>query len=106
MHAKKPLTDRAIHALKAAAKGKRKLIWDALVPGLAVRVTDTGAKSFVLVARFPGSPNPTARALGTVGAVGLEDARIKAREWHKAIASGVDPQHAADQRARDTLRAI
>src|SRR5262249_48138860 len=59
-----------------------------------------------LVARFPGSPNPTARALGTVGALGLEDARIKGREWHKAIAAGVDPAHAAASAARDTLRAI
>ena len=65
--AKKQLTDRSIAALKPAAQGKRDLHYDALVPGLAVRCTDTGAKSFVLVGRFPGSNNPTARALGKVG---------------------------------------
>jgi integrase len=37
---------------------------DPTVPGLAVRVTDKGQKTFVLVARFPGSENPTRRALG------------------------------------------
>jgi hypothetical protein len=58
MQAKKPLTDRAIVALKPAPKGKRSLIWDALVPGLAVRVTDKGQRSFVLVTRYPGSRNP------------------------------------------------
>ena len=60
--AKKPLTDRAIAALKPAAKGKRRLHWDALVPGFAVRVTDSGNKSFVLVTRFAGSRHPTPRA--------------------------------------------
>jgi Arm DNA-binding domain len=78
--AKKPLTDRAIAALKPAGLGKRSLLHDALVPGFAVRVTDTGAKSFVLVARF-GSKNPTPRAIGKVGAVTLEAARGVAREW-------------------------
>ena len=65
--AKRPLTDRSITALKPAPSGKRMLVWDAIVPGLAVRVTDRGAKSFVLVARFGGSVNPTARAIGKVG---------------------------------------
>ena len=50
---KRPLTDRGIAALKPA-KGAYQLAWDALVPGLAVRVTATGAKSFVLVTRYPG----------------------------------------------------
>jgi integrase len=103
---KKPLTDRAISALKPAPKGKRKLVWDALVPGLAVRVTDTGQRSFVLVARYPGSQHPTPRALGTVGAITLEDARILARDWHKSIAAGIDPAHTAAKAERDTLRAI
>ena len=38
LQAKKPLTDRAIRALPPTPRGKRKLVWDALVPGLAVRV--------------------------------------------------------------------
>jgi hypothetical protein len=58
MRAKKALTDRGIRALPSAAKGKRRLVWDALVPGLAVRVTDKGQRSFVLVTRYPGSRHP------------------------------------------------
>jgi integrase len=77
-----------------------------VVPGLAVRVTATGQKSFVLVTRYPGSDNPTARALGKVGAITLEDARIKGREWLKLIASGVDPASVANAAKRDTLNAI
>jgi integrase len=103
---KEPLTDRAIAALKPAQPGKRKLYWDSVVPGLALRVTDTGAKAFVFVKRFPGLPNPTARAIAKYGELSLEDVRAQAREWHKSIAAGIDPKHASDQRARDTLRAI
>lgn len=106
MHAKKPLTDRGIRALPPAAKGKRRLVWDAIVPGFAVRVTDRGQRSFVLVTRYPGSANPTARSLGTVGAISLEDARTKARDWLKLISTGIDPAQAQAAAARDTLHAI
>jgi integrase len=104
MGAKRQLTDRGIAALPAAAPGKRQLHWDALVPGLAVRCTDTGAKSFVLVGRFPGSRNPTARALGKVGAITLADARELARAWLKSVAAGVDPARAKDE--KETLRSV
>jgi integrase len=102
---KRPLTDRGITALKPA-KGAYHLAWDALVPGLAVRVTATGAKSFVLVTRFPGSANPTARALGKVGAITLGDARTKGREWLAQIAAGTDPTATQPDEAAGTVRAI
>ena len=62
------------------------------MPGFAVRVTDKRQRSFVLVTRYPRSPNPTARAVGTVCAITLEDARAKAREWLRLISAGVDLQ--------------
>ena len=77
---KRPLTDRGIAALKPAKGRAYALAWDALVPGLAVRVTASGSKNFVLVTRYPGSANPTARALGKVGAITLADVRTKGRE--------------------------
>jgi Arm DNA-binding domain len=102
MLAKKPLTPRLIDALKPP----RKLVWDAVVPGFAIRVTDTGAKAFVLVTRFPGSANPTARSLGKVGTLTLEDARVTAREWLKLIATGIDPAHARAKAEASTLRSV
>ena len=96
MLAKKPLTPRLIDALKPP----RKLVWDATVPGFAVRVTDNGAKTFVLVGRF-SSRNPTARAIGKVGAISLEEARSKAREWLDLVAKGQDPAQVAAAAARD-----
>jgi integrase len=65
-----------------------------VVPGLAVRVTDKGSKSYVLIARYPGSEKnrPTRRALGDVGALTLASARDKAREWLRLLKTGVDPK--------------
>jgi hypothetical protein len=53
---RKMLTDRADMALKPAPLGKRCEIIDAGVPGFGVRVTDKGERTFILLARFPGSP--------------------------------------------------
>ena len=57
-----PLNDRGLKALKPAAPGKRRVVQDAVVPGLAVKVTDRGHKSFVLIKRYPGSRNPAPRS--------------------------------------------
>ena len=100
MLSKKPLTQRTIDSLRAT--GERFFLWDALCPGFAVRVTETGYKSYVLCLRFPGSPHPSTRAIGTVGRVSLEWARAKAREWCQAVAEGRDP---AIERA-ETFKAI
>ena len=65
---------------------------DALVPGLKVRVTDKGGKSFVLWRRYGGAPNPAARTLGEVGTLTLAAAREKARNWIALIKQGKDPR--------------
>jgi integrase len=87
------LSDRLIKSRKPSPEGRRDEYRDAIVPGLALRVTDKGHKSFVLVARYPSHPsNPTRRALGDYGAVTLEGARRKAREWLELIQKGIDPK--------------
>ena len=62
----KTLTDRSILALKPK-EGKRLLLHDHIVPGLAVRMTEGGVKTFVLIKRLPGKRNPVPRALGRYG---------------------------------------
>ena len=96
---RRTLNDRIIQSLKPAKAGQRLEMWDAIVPGLGVRVTDRGTKSFVLVARYPGSDNPARRALGSHGEITLEQARIKARRWLELIGRGVDP-HVEIERQR------
>jgi integrase len=95
------VTDRTLKALKPAPAGKRKVVWDALVPSLAVRVTDKGKRTFCLVKRFPGKAQPEYRAIGEYGAITLETARDKARGWIDLIGKGIDPAVAeAEERQR------
>ena len=56
--------------------------------------------------RYPGSRHPTARSLGTVGAISLAEARDTAREWLGQIRKGVDPQAQALERQGQTFTAI
>jgi hypothetical protein len=93
---------------KAGPAGKRLDHMDAIVPGLGIRVTDkadeygkAAQRTFILVARYPGSTNPTRRALGLYGELTLESAREKAGGWLEWIRRGVDPadEHRRSQRA-------
>jgi integrase len=103
---KRILNDRTLKALKPAKPGQRYEVRDAQMAGLIVRVTDRGTKTFALIARYPGSSNPTRRALGEYGPLSLAEAREKARQWHVLIARGIDPaieaerERLAEQRKR------
>jgi integrase len=86
------LTDRALKALKPSPSGKRIVTWDAVQPHLGIRVTETGAKSFVVVKRITGVRAPIVHVLGGYPAVALTDARQRARTILSQIAEGVDPK--------------
>jgi integrase len=102
---RKNLTDRFIDSRKAAPPGERLEYPDAIVPGLYLRVTDRGHKSYALVARYPLNPkHPTRRALGDVGAISLADVREKAREWLQLIGKGIDPKVEEDRQRAAQLR--
>jgi integrase len=110
---KRTLNDRIVRSLKAAPRGKRYEVMDSVVPGFGIRLTDKGAKTFILIARYPGSENPTRRALGEYGELTLEQARETARNWHELIRRGIDPredqerQQLAEQRKRaNTFAAV
>jgi integrase len=88
------LTDRKLKSLekKPPASGTTRDVDDGVVPGLKVRVMPSGERSFVLVARYPGSSNPTRRSLGMYGELTLEEAREKARRWRDLLRKGIDPK--------------
>lgn len=88
--ARKSLTDLRVKSLRGREKPYD--VKDTEVPGLCVRVMPSGHRTFVLLSRFPGSSNPTRRALGADGDLTLEAAREKARGWRKMVRHGVDPQ--------------
>jgi integrase len=96
------LTDRKLIALKAGAT--RYEVMDTDVPGFGVRVSEKGQRTFILIARFAGSPNPTRRALGEYPAISLDKARTRARAWRDLIDQGIDPKaHEASLR-REEIR--
>jgi len=111
--AKETLNDRGLKALKPAKTGTRYERMDKVVGGFGIRVTDKGAKTFILIARYPGSTNPTRRALGEYGVLTLEKARQKARDWIELIGRGIDPAEqeerlrlAEQQKRKNTFAAV
>ena len=78
-----------------------------------MRVSPQGTKTFVLIARYPGSRNPVRRTLGEYDLMSLAEARDEARRWRKLLKQGTDPavererRHDAEARRRaDTLEAL
>jgi integrase len=100
---KRTLNDRILKALKPKA-GRRYEVHDTITPGLLVRVTDKGTRTFALCARFPGSTNPTRRALGEYGAIDLATARARARDWLALLEKGIDPGREAERQRLAELR--
>jgi integrase len=90
---RKILTDKLVDTLKPAPPGARYIVSDALVPGLGVRITDKGHRTFVLGSRFPGSKHFARREIAEVGAVTLSAARETARAWLAEVKSGRDPKY-------------
>jgi integrase len=98
----KRLTDRTLKAVRPT--GKRYDIMDSEVRGFGLRVSGTGQKTFILIARYPGSPNPTRRALGEYPSLSLERARERARHWRDLLRQGSDPKAEEERLRRLELR--
>jgi hypothetical protein len=64
---KKKLTSRFVDGVKSAPAGTRLEIRDTEVRSFALRVTDRGAKSYILDLRWPGSKAPAKRTIGGKG---------------------------------------
>lgn len=102
------LTDKFIKAEGRVPAVGRVDYFDSIVPGLALRVTKKGHRTFVLVARFPARPkNPTRRVLGEYGAITLDAARERARRWLELIGKGIDPKiDEARRKAEERRKAV
>jgi len=88
------LTEKRIQDLAAPATG-RITVYDANVPGLIVRVTASGAKSFSVFKKLAG--RPVRVHIGSTSETTLAEARTAAKEIVAAIAKGVDPGAARRQ---------
>jgi integrase len=89
---RKQLTDAMLKKLAPPTKGKRTEVFDSIQPALAVRVTDNGAKSFIVRGRIKGRPKPIRITIGDALAMKLTDAREEASEICKTMRGGKDPR--------------
>jgi integrase len=104
------LTDRALKAMKPAAPGTRKMLWDAAVPSFGVRVSEKGKITFIVMRRLNG--NLVRRTVGEYPIIPLAKAREAALEALRDIGKGIDPkekevaQRRADARRRANSFAV
>src|SRR5687768_8310655 len=85
--AKIELNAKKLAALKP--ESKRVQVFDADQPGLAIRITPDGTKSFSVVYRFQGRWRRL--TIGKYPAVSLADARTRTREALRDAERGDDP---------------
>lgn len=87
--ARQRLTERTL-SKPYSFDGPRLEIWDDLLPGFGVRITERGVKSFFVYTRLYGKPIRV--TLGTYPLLALSDGRTKAREALQAAQQGEDPR--------------
>ncbi len=87
--AKEMLTDRRVAGANAG-DGKRLEIWDARLPGLCLRVTDSGIKTWIYRYRTEDGRQPRF-TIGKLPAISLKDARDRAADLAREVAKGGDP---------------
>ena len=96
---RKQLTEVMIEKLRPPTVGRLE-IFDAIVPGLAVRVTPNGTKSFVVRSRIRGRSNPIRLTIGDARGMKLAAAREAASDVLRACRAGNDPREARKMSAQ------
>ena len=94
------LSPTFVTSRKRAAPGKRDEYRDTEVRGFALRITDRGAKSYVMNLRWPGGKMSIRRTVGDAGVMSLADARKIARDWLGARREG-HRSRGGEEAARD-----
>lgn len=93
-------TDRWLNAKRPLPPAGRRIDWDALVPHFGLRTTAKGARSWIVVLRRPGQRDPDTVVLGKYPALGLADARERARDTIKLLQAGKSPAAMKAESAR------
>jgi len=99
----KRFTEQMITRISNPSDAKRKEISDAVVPGLILRITPKGTKSFSVIYKVPGEGGINGNGkllvakqhritLGRWPILGLKEARGKARELLSVTTEGKDPR--------------
>jgi len=91
MATKKKLTAASVERINPPRDGRVE-VWDAIVPGLMLRVSKSGSKSWSVVYRVAGSHRRVRRmTLGKMPIIDLSRARDAARTALEVAANGDDP---------------
>ena len=88
---RKKLTEPGIEKM-AAPKTGRKEIFDTILPGFGLRVTEKGVKSFFVFYRIRGKGVQIRHTLGRYPALNLEQARDEAKAMIRLADKGQDPR--------------
>jgi len=84
-------TKAALDALPLPAAGQRVAVLDAKAPGLQLRLTSSGAKTFCVFRRVRGGGSPERVTLGRYPTMSIEQARRRASEITAAMENGTNP---------------
>ncbi len=95
----KQLTEPGIKKMAKAKPGQRREVYDKLAPGLALRVTDRGTKTWAVHYRYGGKHQRI--TLGEWPSLRLEDARDEVRNVRGWVKAGVDPKTALKIKAAE-----
>ncbi len=95
MKNKQRLTNTSV--AKLATTGKDYKVWDSECPGLYVRVTPAGSKSFAFWYRNENG-DQRSKALGKASMMKVEEARKKARNLRVSVDDGGDPSRERSDR--------
>lgn len=94
------LTDKRVEAAEAAPEGQRVHLWDDTKRGLALRISDKGHKSWIVMKRPKGSAKVKRITLGAYPAVTLARARELAKPYLDELEEGTDPIAKREAEAR------
>jgi integrase len=98
------LTDRFLATLKVKDGQKDRLVFDAACPGLGVRVTAKGTRTFLAQWTDPATKRKIREPLGVWGNLTIEQAREAVRARLGAVAKGIDPKAERSRRRADAER--
>lgn len=101
------ITKAAVDGIEVPPPGKRAHLWDDILKGFGVMVTDRGARSYLVQYRIGGRGGDTRRV--TIGKHGspwtAETARTRAKELLHQVDCDIDPFDAAKERIAEQRRA-
>jgi integrase len=98
------LTDRFLAGLKVEEGRKDRLVFDTACPGLGVRLTARGTRTFLAQWTDPATRRKVREPIGVWGNVTIEQAREAARVRLGAVAKGIDPKAERMRRGAEAER--